>query len=133
MHASTWRWWARPRLHTSSMGIPRLITHLRPYAVYETVDGSDSGSGNGSGNSRGGNVLPPSPAQAWRRRAIIDGPALAYHVYYAYLAPASHAARSSMGTALSSTPYRQLGHAALAWLDKLQSCGLTMYCLARHW
>lgn len=95
------------------MGIPRLMTHLRSWARLETVDGS-------------ANEPRPDEEQTWRRRAIIDGPALAYHVYYAYLARPGGAA-SPPTTAPSCSPYRDLGRAVVAWLDRLRSCGLTMY------
>lgn len=84
------------------MGIPHLITHLRPYATVVCCDGSGQ--------------QPPSS------RLIVDGPALAYHVYYQHLVQISRG-QDALALALS---HQFLGLAAIAWLDHLKKCGLTM-------
>ncbi|KAK1989292.1 XPG domain containing-domain-containing protein [Colletotrichum cereale] len=63
------------------MGIPHLLNHLSPYGVSGPIDGD---------------------------RVVIDGPALAYHIYHL-------CTRSSSGL----PSYDLLGKTALAWLDKL--------------
>ncbi|EFQ30613.1 hypothetical protein CGRA01v4_12627 [Colletotrichum graminicola] len=63
------------------MGIPHLLKHLSPYGVLGPIDGD---------------------------RVVIDGPALAYHIYHL-------CTRSTSGV----PSYDLLGRTALAWLDKL--------------
>ncbi|KAK1561479.1 XPG domain containing-domain-containing protein [Colletotrichum navitas] len=63
------------------MGIPHLLNHLSPYGVLGPIDGD---------------------------RVVIDGPALAYHIYHL-------CTRSTSGV----PSYDLLGRTALAWLDKL--------------
>lgn len=72
------------------MGIPRLTSMLRPYASETPLQGP----------------------------AVIDGPALAYHVL--------HIARLETGTrtAVDEPSYAVLGSTAVRWLDTLQSCGV---------
>ncbi|GKT59488.1 DNA replication initiation factor CDC45 [Colletotrichum tofieldiae] len=65
------------------MGIPHLLNHLSPYGVLGPIDGD---------------------------RVVIDGPALAYHIYHL-------CTRSTSGL----PSYGLLGRTALAWLDKLTS------------
>ncbi|KAL2355264.1 XPG domain containing-domain-containing protein [Cryomyces antarcticus] len=84
------------------MGIPHLITHLRPYASPVTFT-----------------VAQPDEDQASREAVIIDGPALAYHVYHKCLAQ-----RTRASNALEAAPsYAELGDAALLWLEALQLHG----------
>ncbi|KAK1971040.1 hypothetical protein LY78DRAFT_689412 [Colletotrichum sublineola] len=63
------------------MGIPHLLNHLSPYGVLGPIDGD---------------------------RVVIDGPALAYHIYHL-------CTRSTSGV----PSYDLLGRTALVWLDKL--------------
>ncbi|KAI4184651.1 MAG: hypothetical protein LQ346_006070, partial [Caloplaca aetnensis] len=95
------------------MGIPRLVGHLQPYAVtfnlgYGAVD---------SGDHATDPSTSPSPI-------IIDGPSLAYQVYQRLFA---HHATSLKG--LEAIPsYSQIGTAAIAYLDCLETHGCHMYC-----
>ncbi|KAF6805647.1 DNA replication initiation factor cdc45 [Colletotrichum sojae] len=65
------------------MGIPHLINHLAPYGVQAPLDGD---------------------------RVVIDGPALAYHIYHL-------CTRSSSGL----PSYELISRTAIAWLDELTS------------
>ncbi|KAI8283463.1 hypothetical protein K4K60_002714 [Colletotrichum sp. SAR11_57] len=70
------------------MGIPHLIHHLAPYGVLAPVDGD---------------------------RVVIDGPALAYHIYHL-------CTRSSTGL----PSYQLLSDTTIAWLDKLTSHNISI-------
>ncbi|KAF9881605.1 DNA replication initiation factor cdc45 [Colletotrichum karsti] len=70
------------------MGIPHLINHLAPYGVLAPLDGD---------------------------RVVIDGPALAYHVYHL-------CTRSSTGL----PSYQLLGDTTIAWLDKLMNHNISI-------
>lgn len=77
------------------MGIPRLITYLEPYAT---------------------------PAELNGCKVIIDGPGLAYHIYYRLLA-----SKSRTDNAIYGAPsYRQLGESAVHLLDELQKRNVTV-------
>lgn len=77
------------------MGIPHLITHLRPYAQAESLSG---------------------------KRICIDGPALAYHVYFICLA-----ARFSSENPFEAMPsYQEIRDTTIAWLYGLEASGATM-------
>ncbi|OHE94033.1 hypothetical protein CORC01_10608 [Colletotrichum orchidophilum] len=65
------------------MGIPHLLNHLSPYGVFGALDGD---------------------------RVVIDGPALAYHIYHL-------CTRSTSGL----PSYDLLGRTALAWLEEVDS------------
>ena len=52
---------------------------------------------------------------------VLDGPALAYHV----LSLCSRATRKT--SPLEQPSYQLLGQTALAWLDRIQACGLSVY------
>ncbi|KAL0944596.1 DNA replication initiation factor cdc45 [Colletotrichum truncatum] len=65
------------------MGIPHLVNYLAPYGVLGPLDGD---------------------------RVVIDGPALAYHIYHL-------CTRSSIGL----PSYELLGDTTIAWLEKLTS------------
>lgn len=83
------------------MGIPHLTRSLSPYG--EKV------------------VLPQHPEK--HENAIIDGPSLAYHVFYVCIAR-----RTSARNALEATPtYQELGQAAVNWLEQIEQYGLKMY------
>ncbi|CAD0101252.1 unnamed protein product [Aureobasidium mustum] len=80
------------------MGIPHLTHSLSPYG--DKV------------------VLPQHPAN--HENAIIDGPSLAYHVFYVCIAR-----RTSARNALEATPtYQELGQAAVNWLEQIEQYGL---------
>lgn len=75
------------------MGVPGLKRHLQPFATYVDLD---------------------------KRRVIIDGPALAYHILYLCLAKASR------NSPLELPSYRLLGETVVAWLDQLEACGVSV-------
>ncbi|KAI4810442.1 hypothetical protein E4T45_10764, partial [Aureobasidium sp. EXF-8846] len=80
------------------MGIPHLTRSLSPYG--EKV------------------VLPQHPEK--HENAIIDGPSLAYHVFYVCIAR-----RTGARNALEATPtYQELGQAAVNWLEQIEQYGL---------
>jgi hypothetical protein len=72
------------------MGIPHLITNLRPFATSVDLAGHS---------------------------AVIDGPGLAYHVWYMCLSCKGEA-RNPFDTTPS---YRLLGETVIRWLDDLQA------------
>ncbi|CAD0010158.1 unnamed protein product [Aureobasidium pullulans] len=83
------------------MGIPHLTHSLSPYG--DKV------------------VLPQNPAN--HENAIIDGPSLAYHVFYVCIAR-----RTGPRNALEAAPtYQELGQAAVDWLEQIEQYGLKMY------
>jgi hypothetical protein len=83
------------------MGIPHLTHSLSPYG--EKI------------------VLPQNPAND--ENAIIDGPSLAYHIFYVCIAR-----RTGARNALEATPtYEELGQAAVNWLEQIEQYGLNMY------
>lgn len=90
------------------MGIPHLITYLRPYATTVTLDGHSSSDSS---------IAPPS------RQVIIDGPGLTYYVYYTYVA-ISGSLHHPLTTA---SLHEHIGQAIIAWLDQLRGCGIEMY------
>jgi len=76
------------------MGVPHLINHLKPYATLAPLDGD----------------------------AVVDGPALAYHVYYICLNN-----RPMARNPLEATPtYEEIGRTSLAWLEGLEANGISM-------
>ncbi|KAG9899600.1 hypothetical protein KCV05_g16514, partial [Aureobasidium melanogenum] len=80
------------------MGIPHLTHSLSPYG--DKV------------------VLPQNPTK--HENAIIDGPSLAYHVFYVCIAR-----RTSARNALEAAPtYQELGQAAVNWLEQIEQYGL---------
>jgi hypothetical protein len=78
------------------MGVPHLITHLRPFAT--SIDLTN-------------------------QSAVIDGPALAYHVWYICLSLKPEA-RSPFE---ASPSYRLLGETAIGWLDNIQFHNVRLY------
>ena len=97
------------------MGISHLITHLRPYATEICHD-------HGTSTRRSDLFVNSETAM------VIDGPGLAYHVYYTYLAR-QHRGAAAIGAALS---HQDIGQAVIAWLDELQLCGLRVYDAIEH-
>jgi hypothetical protein len=77
------------------MGIPHLITFLQPYAEAEALAGTN---------------------------VVIDGPGLAYHIYYTCLS-----ARPTAWNPFEAAPsYKDLGEACIAWLDGLRESHVEM-------
>lgn len=54
------------------------------------------------------------------RHVIIDGPALAHHIVRVCWS------KTSRGRPFELPLYSQIGESAVAWLDELRSCGVTM-------
>jgi hypothetical protein len=73
------------------MGIPQLRRHLEPYAERAAIEPGT---------------------------AVLDGPALAYHVL-------NLCSRTTRKTSPFEQPsYERLGKTAIAWLERMQACGL---------
>lgn len=84
------------------MGIPHLISYLQPYAT-PTILGDESA-------ARTEKDSPPQPR-------VIDGPALAYHIYHVCLAK-----RQDARNALEATPsYEEIIYCTVRWLNKLRN------------
>lgn len=80
------------------MGIPHLITHLRPYAVVADLTTKNA------------------------PNVVIDGPAFAYHIYHLCLA-----AKADNKNPFEATPsYALLGNTAIQWLDTLRARDVKM-------
>jgi len=80
------------------MGIPYLINSLRPFAQQDVLSGKG-------------------------KDACIDGPGLAYHIYFTCLGSRP----SSVWNPYEAAPsYEEIGKTAIAWLDALQCGGLTV-------
>ncbi|KAI9681422.1 MAG: hypothetical protein M1817_002706 [Caeruleum heppii] len=91
------------------MGIPHLITFLRPYAISFSLCSNDVSSDSG--------FLRRS-----HHDVIIDGPALAYHIFHLCVAT-----RPDTLTALDALPpYRELGERTIYFLDQLEGYGCTV-------
>jgi hypothetical protein len=89
------------------MGIPKLASRLHSYA--STVVFEQSG---------GGGDLET------HQRAVIDGPALAYHIYNLCRSSKEHGVRN----ALQALPtYKELGIAAIRWLETIEEYNFDMY------
>ena len=76
------------------MGIPQFRRRLDPYAVRAAIEPCN---------------------------AVLDGPALAYHIVNLCLS------RTKRTSPFEQPSYGLLGRTAVAWLDRIQACGLTMY------
>ncbi len=93
------------------MGIPRLTSHIQPYLI-PTVLGCSTSNSKSHPNSQNG-----------PEKLIIDGPGLAYYLYYRLLAHKPDSLNS-----LDAVPsYDELGKATLIFLDELQAHHVTMY------
>ncbi|KAL9635801.1 MAG: hypothetical protein Q9204_002487 [Flavoplaca sp. TL-2023a] len=86
------------------MGIPRFASYLHPYSSYTTLGYKNSPCDDNNGD------IVHSP------KFIVDGPALAYHIYYR-LVHRSHA--TGAFDALPS--YHQIGQATIAFLSELEA------------
>lgn len=86
------------------MGIPRLTGHMQPHGTKI--------------------VFPQQAASSDQaEHAIIDGPSLAYHCFYA-----CQSRRGNARNALEATPsYRELGEAVLSWLQQIEQYGFKVY------
>lgn len=91
-----------------AMGVPHLITYLQPYATAVEL-GNCSSEGH-------------TPAHRVRYKVIIDGPGLAYHIYYRLLAW-----KTKSSNAFDAAPsYEELGRGAVIFLDELQKHHIVM-------
>lgn len=95
------------------MGIPRFAGHLQHYSVSTTLgqkrvhdDDSDT-------------VDPP--------RLVIDGPGLAYHLYYRL----AHGP-TSLGASDTLPSYEQIGQAAIVFLSEIEAHHVQMLGIHRH-
>ena len=103
---------SRRPLENAEMGIPYLMHHLQPYAAKVFLTRSDDGDEQ--------QLKEP-------RQAVIDGPALAYHIYYI-----CSGKRGGARNAFESIPsYHELGATTLTWLDEIQQYNITMYVLRK--
>ena len=94
------------------MGIPYLTQLLQPYAI-STILGCKSE------QCRSHRIESGRSA----RKIIIDGPALAYHVYHTVLRE-----KPNLLNAFDAIPtYNETGNAFLTYLGELESHGLAMY------
>ncbi|KAL8826880.1 MAG: hypothetical protein Q9191_003531 [Dirinaria sp. TL-2023a] len=93
------------------MGIPRLISHLQPYAV-PAVLGCKA-----SHCSEHNSSYPDD-----RIKVTIDGPGFAYHVFYTLLAHKS----PSLSAFDAAPSYAEIGQRAITFLEELQLYGLTI-------
>ena len=108
------------------MGIRGLAHQLRPYCVAidfalanESLPDRDSGSQQSAADADAQTSLMKKNKMK-RNCVVVDGPALAYHAYYAALSHRSHAR-----TALEAMPaYGEVNDAAIEMLDTLQRHGL---------
>ena len=90
------------------MGIPRLIGLLNPYSVSVSLGCSNEEC----------SIHPRSSSPL-----IIDGPGLAYAIYYRLLA-----CKPTHLNALDAQPsYNEIGNATLRFLEQLRECGVAMY------
>lgn len=96
-----------PRNHFPShhMGIPRLTALLHPYAAKTEWKRQNTPSAQDSGS-----------------KLVIDGPALAYFIYYQCLT-----SKSSATNALEAMPsYARLAEAVVEWLNEIERFGVTV-------
>lgn len=93
------------------MGIPHLTSHIHPYLLSTVLGCSTS------------DCKRHSNLEAGPTKLIIDGPGLAYYLYYRLLAHKPYHLRG-----LDAIPsYDELGKAALRFLDGLQEHRVIMY------
>ena len=92
------------------MGIPHLTTYLQPYASPVTLSGVSS--------------KPPGEANV-EKNVIIDGPALAYHVYYRLLASKP----TSLGALEAVPTYDEIGKGVIIFLDTLRKHQIKMWAM----
>lgn len=90
------------------MGIPRLTSLLQPYFVPTTIGCSNTDCRSHTQQSN---------------PVVIDGPGLAFVVYYRLLA----CKPTSLSPIDAQPSYDEIGKAILVFLDGLTHCGLTMY------
>lgn len=66
-------------------------------------------------------LRPFAACSKWPNSVVIDGPAFAYHVFFACRL------ERQVSTALKDPSYSVLGSAAIRWLDNLQSRDSQVY------
>ena len=87
------------------MGIPHLSHQLQPHGVKVVLSRTTT------------------TDSAGQFSTIIDGPSLAYHCFHACMSR-----RSGARNAYEAAPsYRELGEAAVAWLEQIEHYGLRVY------
>ena len=116
---------------THAMGIRGLAHHLQPHRVVinfpeanECLPDRDDGKRNLEDAKKTATTRSCSPSTSSVKRdyVVVDGPALAYHAYYAALSHRRHAR-----TALDAMPkYGEVNDAAIEMLDTLQKHGLAI-------
>ena len=95
------------------MGIPHLAQLLQPYAE-TTVLGCKT------------RQCEKHQINAISPNVIIDGPALAYHIYHKL-----HRQKHDISNAFDTQPsYKAIGSAIIRYLDELQSYNLQMYVMS---
>ena len=93
------------------MGIPHLSQFLEPFAVNRLLGCKTSGC-----EEHRHKFDNP-------RHLVIDGPGLAYHIYYKI-----QGHKDGSLNAIDALPtYTEIGHVFLAFLRELEEYGLTMY------
>ena len=92
------------------MGIPRLISHLQPYFLSATLGSRSSG------------CVKFDVGSSEKCIIIIDGPGLAFFIYYRLLAN-----KSASLNAIDAVPtYDEIGKSFLIFLAELRAFGLTV-------
>lgn len=92
------------------MGIPRLTSHLQPYATLTNLGCNTPECSHHHRKHKEHNIF-------------IDGPGLAYHVYYRALSQSP-----AVSNAYDAAPsYSEIGQATIAFLHELESYGLLVY------
>lgn len=89
------------------MGIPRLRRHLEPFAESIVL----------------GCTTTNCKEHSTKQVIIIDGPSLAYHIYYRVFAHKP----AYLGSIDAIPSYTELGEAFLIFLDELIRCGIKVY------
>lgn len=97
-------------VYFGGMGIPRLTSHLQPYATLTNLGCNTPECSHHHRKHKEHNIF-------------IDGPGLAYHVYYRALSQSP-----TVSNAYDAAPsYSEIGQATIAFLHELESYGLLVY------
>ena len=97
------------------MGIPRLTSQLQPYAGSAVLGCKTS-----QCSEHQSNLLNAS-----EKKIVIDGPGLAFHIFYSLLA-----CKSLSLNAFDAAPsYAEIGRGVTAFLEELRLYGLKMYTI----
>ena len=94
------------------MGIPYLIKRLQPFAISSML-----------GSKHPTCTANAEPNSDDINSAVIDGPSLAYFIYYRLLAHKS----ASLSQIDAVPSYAEIGRGVLAFLEQLEHCGLCVY------